>query len=508
MRPWIISRLCLTDRFNLQIHLLEAPLRLTGSRPSGCCETSLAEPQYVFAALSAPHVVVKDFVIRSSVKSLYFPFSNCIWQVTMRKSFKLFPLLLCLLYTTAQASLPLKNDFDFLGPLNNTALVANGLELTASIAGVSLSTLLNVGIWWGVCKTAGIVSGLSSTYDLTESDTKELEKLKTDFCLQLAPLVTITEVALAGRVSPWPLEQRWWKPLYFAGAGMAAYASVTKTRKHIPVAVLTYLASEAISRTGTSAISTLILRKMNVRDIKAERYAAWEYMIFSAMNGVMAGSVAYEVIIHKGFSPAKAALASVVSSAIAGILSGVISMLTIDVDGQTQALTIIVTGALAGIEAGAIAGLGAGLLAIALARFGAEVIPTATIKSVVRAVAGGGACAGTLAGLGAGAGAGAGLGAGASAEVSNGISGGIGAGTLTLSGVAALLMFGNWKITSNNPFIKAGVTLVPALTFALINSLSNYAVYGYPLEEGFSETGWTQWKKFYAPLDYLSTLFR
>ncbi len=486
MRLWIISRLSLTDRFNLQIHLLEAPLRLTGSRPSGCGETSLTEPQYVFAALSAPHV--KDFVILSSVKSLYFPFSNCIWQVTMRKSFKLFPLLFCLLYTTAQASLPLKNDFDFLGPLNNTALVANGLELTASIAGVSLSTLLNVGIWWGVCKTVGIVSGLSSTYDLAEPDTKELEKLKTDFCLQLAPLVTTTEVALAGHVSPWPMEQRWWKPLYFAGAGMAAYATIaSKTREHLPVAVLTYLASGAVSGTGGSAISALILRKVNVRNITTETYASWEYSLLSLINGIMTGAVVYEAIIHKGFGPAKAALASVVSSAIAGTLSGVISVLTIEVDAQAQAL--------AGIVAGAIAGAGA----TAIAGAGAIAGDAAGIKAVVAVIAGAGACAGAIAGIGGGA--------SASAVIRGIIGAGVTAGAFTFSGVAALLMFGNWKITSNNPFIKAGVTLVPALTFAVINSLSNLAVYGYPLEEGFSETAWTQWKKFYAPLDYLSTLF-
>ncbi|WP_422452248.1 hypothetical protein [Endozoicomonas sp. ALC066] len=69
-------------------------------------------------------------------------------------------------------------------------------------------------------------------------------------------------------------------------------------------------------------------------------------------------------------------------------------------------------------------------------------------------------------------------------------------------------MLGSLMTTSNNPFIKAGATLVPALAFAVINSLSNYAVYGDPLEQGFSETEWTQWKKFYAPLDYLSTLFK
>ena len=84
-----------------------------------------------------------------------------------------------------------------------------------------------------------------------------------------------------------------------------------------------------------------------------------------------------------------------------------------------------------------------------------------------------------------------------------------GAGAIVLAGVgvSALLMWGNSKTVSNNPLTYVGAPLVAALTFAVINSFSNYAVYGYPLEEGFSETARTQWKKFYAPLDYLSTLF-
>ncbi|WP_448215624.1 hypothetical protein [Endozoicomonas sp. 2B-B] len=407
----------------------------------------------------------------------------------MRKSFNLFPFLLCLLYTTAQASLPLKNDFDFLEPFNDTALVANGLELTVNIAGFSLSTLLNLGIWWGVCKTAGIVSGLSSTYDLTESDTKELKKLKTDFCLQLAPLMTSTEVALAGHVSPWPLEQRWWKPLYFAGAVMAAYAATTKTSGKIPDTVLIYLASEALLRTGASAFSAVILRKMSVRNTTTEWYAAGGYTTLSVVNGIMAGAVAYEAMIYKGFSPAKATLASAVSAAIAGSLSGIFSLLTIDAGEQLKA------------EAGALAGVGIAALAGTFAGAGA--------------VAGAGAEVGAITGAGAGAEAGAVAGAiaiasattsaGALARLGAGF--GVGLGSSAVGGVGVLLMFGSSKITSNNPFIRAGVTLVPALTFALINSLSNYVVYGYPMEEGFSETGWTQWKKFYAPLDYLSTLF-
>ncbi|WP_422452250.1 hypothetical protein [Endozoicomonas sp. ALC066] len=412
----------------------------------------------------------------------------------MKKSFNLFPLLLCLLYSMAKATPSSKNDFDFLEPFNDSALVANGLELRESIAGLSLSTLLNMGIWWGVCKTAGIVSGLSSTHNLAETDTKELEKLQTDFCLQLAPAITITEVALAGHVSPWPLEQRWWKPLYFAGAGMTAYTANTKTRELIPVAVLTYLASEAVSRTGASAMSALILRKMSVRDIETEWYAAGEYTILSMVNGIMSGAVVYESMIHKGLNPAKATLASVVCAAIAGTLSGIISVLTIDLGGETKAET--------GAAVGAVAGAGAGLIALGLASVATKA--AAVTLGVVDGATGGaavGIIAGALAGVGVGVGAnigvGASIGAGAGVEVAG----------AALGGVVVLLVLGSSKITSNSPFIKAGVTLVPALAFAVINSLSNYAIYGYPLEQSLSETGWTQWKKFYAPPDYLSTLF-
>ena len=401
----------------------------------------------------------------------------------MKKTFKLFPLLLCLLYSIAQASPPSQKDFEFLEPFNDTTLVENGLALTGSIAGVSLSTLLNQGIWWGVCEIEGMTFGLSKQYNLAGPEKQELENLKTDFCLELASMVAITEVALAGHVSPWPLEKRWWKPLYFAGtamAGYAAYADPTK-RKFIPVAVLGYLAMEAGSRTGASASSTLILRKMNVRDrdIETVGYVAGEYVILSTVNGVLAWAVVYEAMIHKGFRPAKAALAAVVSAAIAGTLSGIISESTIDMDGQTKAesITRTVVGTVVGTVAGsgAVALVGAGTVAGTVAGSGAIVL------------------AGCLAGAGAGSVAGSLAGSVAVA----------GAGSVAVG----LSTWSSSKMASNNPLIKVGVTLVPALTFAVLNSLSNYAVYGYPLEEGLSETAWTQWKKFYAPLEYLSTLF-
>ena len=411
----------------------------------------------------------------------------------MKKSFKLFPLLLCLLYSITQASLPSQKDFEFLEPFNDTTLVENGLELTGSIAGVSLSAVLNAGIWWGVCRTWGIISGPSSQYNLPGQEAKELENLKADFCLQLAPLVAITEVALAGHVSPWPLEQRWWKPLYFAGTAMAGYALYTDPikRKFIPVAVLGYLAIEAGSRTGASAVSALILRKMNVRDIETEGYVTAEYAILSMVNGVLAGTVVYEAMIHKGFRPAKAALAAVVSAAIAGALSGIISESTIDMDRQTKVLTLVAAGTGAGAGAGALVGSGLGVGALA----------------GVGAGAGAGVGALAVAGVGAGVGAVAGSGSGARAVAGAGTGAGAAALAVAGAGAGALSMWGSSKLASNNLLIKVGVTLVPALTFAVLNSLSNYAVYGYPLEEGLSETAWTLWKKFYAPLDYLSTLF-
>ncbi len=404
----------------------------------------------------------------------------------MTKSFKLCSLLLCLLCTMAQASPPLQSDFDFLKPFNNTALVENGSKLGESIAGVSLSTLLNLGIWWAVCKTGGVVAKLSSTYDLAESDTKELETLKTDFCMQLAPVITTAEVVLAGHVSPWPLDQRWWRPLYFAGAGMAVYATMTKERGQIPVAVLTYLASEAVTRTGASTISTLILKTMSVRHITTKWYQAAEYAVLSGMNGILAGAVFYEAMIYKGSSPAKATLAAVVSAAITGTFSGVISMLMIDAGGQALAAVTTVAGAGAGAIAGVLVPAGIEVVAVVMAGVGAGVGALAGIGVIPSAVASTGV--GAVIGFGAGV--------------------GVAAGSFALGTITALHMLRSSETTTINPFVKAGITLVPALTLAYINSLANYAVYGYPLEEGFSEIGFTQWKKFYAPLDYLSTLFK
>ena len=373
-----------------------------------------------------------------------------------------------------------------------------------------------------------------------------MEDPKTDFCLQLAPVVTTAEVALAGQVSPWPLEQRWWKPLYLAGVGMAAYAAYAytnpKTRQFIPVTVLAYLASEIVSRTVASATSASILRKMKVRDIETEVYVYGEYLSLSLNTGIMAGAVVCEFMIHKGFKPAKTILALVVSAAIAGTLSGIFSVLTIDMNDQTKiiaeagtgsrarAVAVAVAGAIAG--AGAVAGAITGAIPIgvagaiigtkAIAGTGslARILAGAEIGSLARILAGAGigSLAGALTGALTGSititlastGALAGTGAGAQTQFGTGVlteAGALAAGALTGALTGALFVWGNSKTVSNNLLIYVSAPLVAALTVAVINSFSNYAVYGDPLEEGLSETAWTQWKKFYAPLDYLSTLF-
>ena len=270
---------------------------------------------------------------------------------------------------------------------------------------------------------------------------------------------------------------------------MAAYSSyaVPETRKLVPVAVLAYLASAAVSRTLASATSASILRGMDVKDIATEGYLCGEYQALSLFTGIMVGAIVYETMIHKGFEPAKAILAFAVSAAMAGTLSGIFSVSTIDMDGQQK------------IEAGA--------KARSVAVAGSVFVFVAGVIAVTRVEVGVGV--GALAGAEAGAGAGALASALALSSTRAGtlILALAGVGTIAGAGVEILLMPDNSKTVSKNPLIYVGVPLVAALTLAVVNSLSNYAVYGDPLEEGLSETARTQWKKFYAPLDYLSTLF-
>ena len=130
------------------------------------------------------------------------------------------------------------------------------------------------------------------------------------------------------------------------------------------------------------------------------------------------------------------------------------------------------------------------LISRTLSGASAGVLNVAVIAMVSRVISGVGA--GTLAVAFTGARAGAGTGAFTSAFA--------GAGVM-------LATLSNSKIISDNLLTNGGLVWAPAITFALVNSLSNYAIYGYPLEESLSETARIQWQKFFAPLNYLSTLF-
>ncbi len=405
----------------------------------------------------------------------------------MKQISTVFPFLLFLWFgsSIAAARMADQADFEFLTHYENASWVENELALVESTASLSFSTLVSFGVWYGVCMSPQLLSLLADRFRMRGSEKKKFETLKTDFCLQLTPTITAAEVALAGHVSPWPIEQTWWQPLRMLGVGMAEYANAATGRKRtIPVATLTYLVAEASARTASSVTASLYLRKTGKTNIKPVDYDYGQYTLLSYITGVVAGAVTYEAFSKKGLSSAKAALGFAIVASASGAISAIISTSMLNIDDQLK----LVAGAGAGAGAGAIAGIvttGAG----AGATVGVGAVAVASGVGI-----------GTVAVVGAGAT----VGVGAVAVVEAGVGAGVGAGA-GAGAVAGLLLTS--KIDSHNPFTKVGVTLAPALIFAFINSLSNYAVYGYPLEEGLSETSQTLWKKFYAPLDYLTTLF-
>ncbi|AMO56188.1 hypothetical protein EZMO1_2069 [Endozoicomonas montiporae CL-33] len=399
----------------------------------------------------------------------------------MKLAFKLFPLLFCLIAvcSLARGDLSKQDDFTFLEYYKkNTTAVESGLvELLESVAGVSLSTLVSMGIWYGVCQTPGIVSGLVRRFGLNSNDKEDLAELRNHFCLQLVPAITTTEVMLAGHVSSWPLEQTWWQPLRLAGAVGMAYR--TRNQK-LPV-VLTYFTAEAGARTVGSTVSSLMLRQTGSTSIRPVQYDHLQYIVLSMSTGWVVGGILYEALIRRGFNRAKAALAFMISASATGSISALASSSMLGLDDRSIARVGIRVGIVTAAAAAAVAVAGAG------------------------AGAGAGAAVAVAVGVAAGAGAGAAAAVGAGATTAAGAA--VGATTAAGAGAAAaaLLTIASWKINSNGLTVRAFHSLI--LSLALFNSLSNYAIYGDPIEYSLSETAKTQWKKFYAPLDYLSTLF-
>ena len=400
----------------------------------------------------------------------------------MKTPYKLFPLLSSLLFvcSIAHSGIPPKEEFDFLNQYKNASLVEDGLGLLSSTAALTVFTVMNTGLWYGICLAPGFVSNLARQFKLGGQDKKKLHSIKTDLCTQLAPVIATTETVLAGNVSPWPLEQVWWQTVRFAGAGLVAFANYDQNnRVNMLFWILGYFSAEATARSLAGAVSTQILRSQGISAINPSHYTYGEYTILSFTSGIIVGSIAYEAMIAKDFTPAEASFVYAISALLTGALSAMMSMSTLDLDNWLIAVAGAVAGAGAGAGAGAAAAAAAGAAAAAAAAVGAV------------AVAGAGAAAGAVAGAVAGAGAGAAAAAAAAAAAVAGVGAGAGAGALITSS------------TLSKKMTNAAIVLPSALVLALINSFSKYAVYGFPLEKSLSETAW---KKIYTPLDYLSTL--
>ncbi|WOG28783.1 hypothetical protein [Endozoicomonas sp. 8E] len=404
----------------------------------------------------------------------------------MNISGKLLPLLLYLFFmcSVAHSEVPKKEQFDFLSHYNNASLVESSLKLTAITTGLAASTLLNYGFWYSICESPNLVSALAGRFDLSTAEEFEVRHYKLSFCNcnQLAAAITATEVALAGHVSPWPVERAWWQPLRFTllGAGsFIRYKTISKHKRHtVPLVTLAIFSGEIVSRTVAGTLITQALRYQNKVTISPLQYAYGEKLSLSSLTGVVVGTIIYEAMIARGFRPAKAAFAYAVSATLTGIISAIISLPALYPDM---------------VGVGAVA-----LVAPAVARlFGIKT--TAAFTTIA------GAAPGMLLGV-AGE-------VGTLAGVRNGVAFGLGAGAGTwvfrslMSLISKLDMSLSSQLNSKDILKNLAIILIAALDLALINGFSNNAVYGTSLEESLMETAWNQWKKFYAPLDYLHALF-
>ncbi len=380
-----------------------------------------------------------------------------------------------------------KEQFDFLSHYNNASLVESSLKLTGSTNGLAVSTLLNYGFWYTICQSPNLVSALAGRFGLSTTEAFEVRQHRLSFCNcnQLAAAVTTTEVALAGHVSPWPVEQAWWQPLRFTTLGVSGfigYQTISKHRHHtLPLAILAMFSGETVSRTVAGTLITQTLRYQNKVAIQPSRYAYGEKISLSSLAGVVVGSIIYWEMIAKGFRPAKAAFAYAVSSALTGIISATISLSALNPDDSNidrAAALVLVAPAVA-----------------KLLRARATPVFTTMAGAAPGILFGVRGDAGTLAGIRDGVGFGIGAGVGTFVKFS------------LLSLMLKLDMSTSSPLNSKHLLKNLAIILAPALALALINGVSNHAVYGISLEESLTETARNQWKKFYAPLDYLHTLF-
>ncbi|UYM14885.1 hypothetical protein [Endozoicomonas euniceicola] len=409
---------------------------------------------------------------------------------TTHKRLSVFIYLMLLFSLTKADETFYQNQFELLkipSPENAT-LIENGLTMLKSTAGVPISMILNTGIWWGVCKTTGFISGVVSRHQFTEPQKQELQAMKTNFCAQLAPLIATTETALAGKVSPWLLPSGLLL-LRLSGVALAAYSSYTM-HSSIPAAIMMYLTAEALSQTVASAVSTARINKEGIAHIIDDHYRYKQYHMLAIFTGILTSSIVYEVLLYRGITPVTAGFISMISAIFVGVLSSAIYLENAGLSKNFKDTILL--------RSRDLIGAGAGLGAILLVKAGSLVSPgTGTL---IKALGGAGILALT----------GALTGALNGAFIRNRDT--VAPKALALAGAGAFVgagaIFGINRLAQKNFGLATAGAVAIATTLALINSVSGYIVYGYPLEQSLSETSQTLWKKFYAPMEYLSTLFQ
>ncbi|UYM14884.1 hypothetical protein [Endozoicomonas euniceicola] len=415
---------------------------------------------------------------------------------TTYKRLSLFIYLMLLFSITKADETSYQNRFELLkipSPENAT-LIENGLTMLKSTAGVPISMILNTGIWWGVCKATGFISGVVSRHQFTEPQKQELQAMKTNFCAQLAPLIATTETALAGKVSPWPLPSGL-LPLRLVSLALAAYSSYPM-HSSIPAAVMTYLTVEALSQTTASAVSTAGINKEEVTHItdNYNAYQLYQYDTLAIFTGILTGSIAHAALLYRGVTSVKAGFISTISAIVAGVLSSATYRVNAGLNKNFKNAILS--------SSGHLIGAGSGLLTLILTRLGAS--DPLISKTLMRVAV----TADTLALAGALTGAFNGASIRDRDSVVLGTSIGTSIGTLVGAFAGLGAIFGINRLAQKNFGLAAAGAVAIATTLALINSMSGYAVYGYPLEQSLSKNSQILWKKFYAPMEYLSTLFQ
>ncbi|WP_257254582.1 MULTISPECIES: hypothetical protein [unclassified Endozoicomonas] len=365
---------------------------------------------------------------------------------------------------------------------NNASLVEDGLKLVGISSRLAVSTVISYGFWYGICKSNEPLSILTGRFDLSDIERNNLQEVKSSFCNQLASIITSTEVALAGHVRPWPFAQ----PLRFVGTGFIAYRAHNNDNPYFtPIITMAYFTHEIVARTIAGASVIQALRNDDRPEIHPEDYAHSEYTMLKSIAGMMVGTIVHNEFIAKGSSRVEAIFAYVISASVTQALTSLFSLPPSN-SGDSHAFEPERTAANlagAGVIAGSIAGATAGAIAAGTAFDRLLFIAAVSTLSL------------SLPKFES------------SSQLKDKINAGAMSGLIVGAGVMKLLTIQNSNLDSNHLLRNVAITLAPALALALINGVSNYDIYGFSLEESFTETARNQWKKFYAPLDYLRTLF-